>query len=413
MIRSAPATTLTNRTPGANDRIRMGLIGLNGQGHVHLRECLAERDIEVTALCDVDARVLSQRAMEVRRRTGRRVSQYGDVRDLLADARIDAVAIATPNHWHALSAIWACEAGKDVFVEKPLSHNVREGRSLADTAARTGRVVVHGTQSRWDPVWRRDIRLLHERFIGPIHQARGICFKTGRRASIGHALPTDPPRRLNWSLWQGPAPEAPYCDNYVHYNWHWFWRYGNGEIGNQGVHQMDLAVWGLGVGMPVQVHSTGGRYAWDDQGETPNTQVTHFTYADGRTLVFEVRTLGSFPEAGHDVGNAFFGTEGYYVRGKGFHDYANAPIPVEEPPGPEQTRFGMFVAAVRERTPASNPAPPDAGHVSAAHCHLANIAQRVGRSLAFDPATERFVNAPDADLLLTRTYREGFEVRGA
>lgn len=393
-------------------RLRVGVIGLNGQGHVHLRECLSEPAIEVTALCDVDARVLNQRAQEVRRRTGRKVGRFRDVRDLLASASVDAVTIATPNHWHALAAVWACEAGKDVFVEKPLSHNVQEGRCLVDTASRTGRVVVHGTQSRWDPTWQRDIRLLREGIIGPIHMARGICYKTGRRGSIGFADPGEPPRRLDWTLWQGPVPEQPYCRNYVHYNWHWFWQFGNGEIGNQGVHQMDLAVWGLGAGMPVRVHSTGGRYAWDDQGETPNTQAAHFTYANGAVLVFEVRNLGSFREEGLDVGNAFFGSGGYYVQGVGFRDYSGEPIPVDAPVEAGLSRFAHFVRAVRERTADANPAPVEAGHISSAHCHLANIAYRLDRSLEFDPSTERFVDAPDADLMLTRTYRPGFEVRG-
>ena len=335
-------TMAHGRVLGANDRIQVAIVGLNGQGGYHLEECLKRDDVDVVALCDVDGRVLDRRIAQARRESGSAPFGYRDIRDLLADQKIDAITIAMPNHWHTLAAIWACQAGKDVYVEKPLSHEVWEGRQLVTAAAQTQCIVQHGTQRRSESRWIQDIRLMHEGIIGDLTMARALCFKTSRRESIGVREPDDPPEHLDWPLWQGPAQEQPFCGNYVHYNWHWFWAYGNGEIGNQGVHQMDVAVWGLGKGLPIRVHSTGGRYAWNDQGETPNTQIASFTYADGATLVFEVRNLGSYEEAGLTVGNTFFGTEGYYIEGQGFFNRKGKPIRTKEKLPPAEGRFDRF-----------------------------------------------------------------------
>ncbi len=405
---------------GANNRIGVCVAGINGQGNSHIRDVTAEDDAEVLALCDVDQRVLERRAAELEQATGRKPKMYRDIRDALADDEIDAVSIATTNHWHALMSIWACQAGKDVFVEKPLSHNIWEGRQLVAAAEQTGRVVQHGTQSRCNATLIRDINLIHEGFIGNISHSRGYVFKNGNRHAIGHGENAQPPAFLDWTLWQGPAQEAPFqikrgveprTGHHVHYDWHWFWEYGNGEIGNQGVHEMDIALWGHGRSdLPVYVQSTGGRYAWDDDGETPNTQATAFRFADGSMLTFEVRNLGSFHEAdARACGNSFFGETGYYVHRKGFFDYENNPIPVEEPEPPTLNKFAAFFKAMRTRNPEDNMAPPLVGHLSCVLCHAGNVAYRLGRSLDFDSEAEKFKD-DEANTMLAREYREGFEV---
>ncbi len=404
---------------GANDRIGVCVVGFNGQGGSHIRDVNAEEGAEVVALCDVDQRVLERTADMLERQTGKRPKTYVDIRDALADDEIDAVSIAAPNHWHSLMAIWACAAGKDVYVEKPLSHNIWEGRQLVAAAEKYRRIVQHGTQSRCDARLIRDIKLMREGFIGKIVHSRGYVYKNGNRHAIGHGAPGEPPDFLDWTLWQGPAQEAPFMVRtdvdraaglHVHYNWHWFWEYGNGEIGNQGVHEMDIAAWGHNRGLPTYIQSTGGRYAWDDAGETPNTQATAFRFDDGSMMTFEVRNLGSFPEAdGGNCGNSFFGENGYYVRRKGFFDYNNEPIPVEEELPNAMSKFAHFFKAMRSRNPEDNPAPPLDGHISCVLCHLGNVAYRIGRSLEFDPTAERFKD-DEANTLVARNYRDGFDV---
>ena len=401
---------------GANDRIRMCCVGIRGRGGEHIKSFGSSENSEVVALCDVDDKVLQSRAKQVQKSSGKRPKTYRDIRDVLADDSIDAISIATPNHWHSLMAIWACEAGKDVYVEKPLSHNVWEGAQLAAAAKKYGRIVQHGTQSRSNPTWIRDMKLLHEGFIGPMHLAKGFTYKTGNRQAIGHGKPAQPPANLDWNLWQGPAQERPYLAKkggaglQVHYNWHWFWEYGNGEIGNQGVHQMDLAVWGMNKGLPVRIHSTGGRYVWDDDGETPNTQITTFTYADGTIAEFEVRNLGSYDEAGKVTGNHFLCADGYYVEGRGFFDYKQKPIKAGAPLGESLGTWENFLRAVRSRKQEDIYGTVAEGHEASVHCHIGNIAYRLGRSLEFDPEKLRFKGDDEANALLTRDYREEFKV---
>lgn len=395
---------------GANDRVRVCVMGVNGRGGSHIEGFEGYRDSEVVALCDVDARVLERRAAHFKKTYGKTVKTYTDIRDALADDGIDAITIATPNHWHSLTTIWAVQAGKDVYVEKPLSHSVWEGRQLVNAVKQTGQIVQHGTQSRSDPTWMRDIRLMHEGLIGPIHLAKGFTYKTGNRHSIGFKENEAAPSHLDWGLWQGPAARQDYCKNYVHYNWHWFWKYGNGETGNQGVHQMDLAVWGLNRGYPTKVYSTGGRYAWNDQAETPNTQITSFTYGDGAIMEFEIRNIGSYQEAGQTTGNHFLGSKGYYVQGKGFFDYDHEAIKVDEPKPISDGPWGNFINAVKSRKQEDIRGTAEEGHLACAHCHLGNIAYRTGRALTFHGKREKFDGDREANAMLHDKYASGFEV---
>ena len=405
---------------GANEKIRVACVGLNGRGKSHIEAFSSNPGSEVVALCDVDSTVLERRANDFAKVKGKKPRLAKDVRVLLARDDIDAISIATPNNSHTMIAIWACQAGKDVYVEKPLSHDVWEGKQLAAAAEKYGRVVQHGTQSRSDGRWMRAIQLMHDGCIGEVHTARGLCYKNGNRGDIGFAKDTTPPKSLDWNLWQGPAEERPYNPLYHPYTWHWFWHYGNGEIGNQGVHQMDLAVWGINKGLPVKVYSSGGRYTYKDQGETPNTNTACFTYADGTELIFDVRNRftnseggamvnGEFKE-GARVGNLFYGSEGYYVEKVGFFDKDDKPMDVKGEEPPSDGAFGNFLKAVRSRKPEDNYASAQVGHISCVHCHIANISYRLGRSLQFDPATETFVNDDEANRLVRRVYRPGFEV---
>ena len=417
-------TMASGRVFGANNRIRMCTIGFNGQGGSHIKDILGMKDeAEYVALCDVDSSVLEHGVKTVEKAQGKAPKSYKDIRQALQDKEIDAVTIATPNHWHSLASIWACQAGKDVYVEKPLSHNIFEGRQLVAAAAKAGRIVQHGTQNRSNPTLIRDMKLIHDGFIGKIVESRGYVYKNGNRGSIGHGKPGPVPEILDWTLWQGPSPEHPFLINtdrkkpglYVHYDWHWFWEYGNGEIGNQGVHQMDLACWGHNRGLPLKVFSSGGRFGLDDDGQTPNTQATTFTYADDSILTFQVRNLGSFEEAdGGNCGNSFFGTKGFYVVEKGFFSYKGSgreslPIPSNAPEVTKGSKFHRFFKAVRSRNPADLPVSTLDAHVSCVHCHLGNIAYRLGRSLEFDPKTEQFKDS-DANQYIKREYRKDFEV---
>jgi len=397
---------------GANDRIRVACVGINGRGGSHVDAFTDLDGSEVAALCDVDSRVLERRAKALKDKTGKEPKKFVDMRDLFADGSIDAVTFATPNHWHTLGSVWACQAGKDVYVEKPLSHGVWEGRQLVAAAEKYKRVVMHGTQNRSSREWVRAIQRLHEGVIGDVYMARALCFKN--RDSIGTAEPKSPPDYLNWTLWQGPAKEQPYCDLYVHYNWHWFWEYGNGDLGNQGVHQMDVAVWGMNKGLPVRVGSMGGRYGYKDHGQTANTQVCTYMYPDGTMMVFEVRGRAANDEGGTKIGNLFYGSNGYMVDKK-FFGKDGKEIPDEKGPGDvaaTDNHFASFLKAVRSRKPEDNPATALNGHLASAHCHLGNVAYRLETQLHFDPKEEKFVgpDAKKANKMLKREYRKNFEV---
>ncbi len=421
----ASCSNVSSTARDVNSRIGVCTIGFNGQGGSHLKEILQMKDeAEYVALCDVDSEVLERGAKLVESVQGKKPRLYRDMREALADKEVDVVTIATPNHWHSLATIWACQAGKDVYVEKPLSHNVFESRQVVAAAEQYNRIVQHGTQNRANSTLIRDMKLIHDGFIGKIVESRGYVYKNGNRKPIGHGNPGPVPKNLDWTLWQGPSQDREFLINldrqkpglHVHYDWHWFWEYGNGEIGNQGVHEMDVACWGHNRGLPIKVYSSGGRFGWDDDAETPNTQATTFTYPDGSILTFEVRNLGSFEEAdAGNCGNSFFGTEGFYVRNKGFFTYDGGKmnerkqIPVDQPATDRGNKWQHFFRAVRSRNPQDMSVSTYDAHVSCVHCHLGNISYRLGRSLDFVADQERFID-DEANQFLSRSYRMGFEV---
>lgn len=405
----AAATMVKGKVLGANDRIGAAVVGLQGRGGGHLKAMAGIDGLEVVALCDVDAPILEMRAAQVEQSSGKKPKTYRDVRDLYADDAVDVVFLATPNHWHTLGAIWACQAGKDVYLEKPATHTVWEGRQLVTAAETLGRIVQVGTQRRSDPNWQQTVARLQSGVIGDIYMSRIAFFS--RRESIGFAPDEPPPDGLDWTLWQGPAPDQPFSKAYVHYNWHWFWHYGNGELGNNGPHFFDIFQWALGKGLPTHIHSAGGRFGYNDRAETPNTQACSYKYADGTMLTLEIRGRYSNEEGGVRTGNLFYGPGGYVVNMDAY-DTDGKEIPGAAPGGGDFTRqhFEAFLNAVRTRDAAAVPATARDGHIAAAHCHLGNIAYRLGRDLRFDPVQERFIGDDEANALLTRPYRPGFEV---
>jgi predicted dehydrogenase len=394
----------------ANDTVRIAVIGVRGRGMEHIRGFAPLKDARVTTICDADRNVIGAANKALTARYGAAPKFEQDLRRVLDDKNIDAVSIATPNHWHALAAIWACQAGKDVYVEKPVSHNVSEGRRIVDAATKYGRIVQAGTQCRSHQGIQDAIAFLRSGKLGQVYMAKGLCYKP--RGSIGFKPDGEAPAGLDYNLWVGPAEMKPYNPNRLHYNWHWFWNTGNGDLGNQGIHQMDLARWGLGKSeFPKTVQASGGRLGYKDQAETPNTQTVNFEF-DDCLLQFEVRGLITNDEARVKIGDIFYGTEGLLA----ITSYTNWQTYMGDKlePGPSGKgggdHFANFLQAVKSRDARSLNGPIEEGHLSSAYCHLGNIAYRLGRKLHINPSTESFLNDSEADALLTRAYRAPFVV---
>jgi len=395
------------QVPGANGDIRVAVVGLNGRGRAHLGSLTRLSGVRVVALCDADRDVLA-RAKANFGKDAAQIKTYVDLRELLAAPDIDAVSIATPNHLHALQAIWACEAGKDVYVEKPVSHNVWEGRQLVSAAAKYKRVVQCGTQIRSGEGLQEAVAWVKAGHLGKITAARGFCYK--RRDSIGKVDGPQPiPASVNYDLWCGPAPMAELRRKRLHYDWHWVHVTGNGDVGNQGIHQMDVARWFLGeAGLPRRTLSVGGRLGYVDDGDTPNTQVVIHDYASA-PLIFEVRGLPAKPGAtgtdamdkyrGVSVGNVIDCEGGSVVTSNYFTATAfdKAGKVVKEFKGTDR-HMQNFIDVMRSRKTADLYGPILEGHVSSALCHLGNISHVLGRGLPPEVLRERVKgNAPLAE----------------
>ncbi len=432
-VMAAPAIV---RGQNLNDKIRVVIVGMGGRANAHA-ESLVELEKESTAgvefvgVCDCDEAKRKSAKTVWQQRSGHSIETYDDMRRVLDDRSIDAVTFATPNHWHSLNVIWGCQAGKDVYVEKPGSHNIYEGRKMVQAARKYDRIVQHGTQCRSSVNIVEGIEKLHEGVIGDVYFARGIAYKI--RGDLGKHAPRPIPEGLDWNAWCGPAPVHEFS-NFQHRRWHWIWDYGNGEIGNQGVHQMDILRWGLKLDThPSQVSSIGTNYmqqkVHQSSAETPGLLSTSMKWDDGRMIEFEVRDWYTNAEAGFrdkypfvqkdfPVGAIFLGTEGtmiipdyssyYTFLGRNREQGPSAFEPGS--PISNLPHFRNWALAVRSRKREDLSAEIQQGHMSAALCHLANIAYRVDRTLQFDPDTEQFKNDPQADAFLTRAEREGFVV---
>jgi predicted dehydrogenase len=406
----------------ASDKVGIGVIGLGGRGRDHLKYYSKLPDARVVAICDVNQAQTERAAQIVEKLQGSQPHVHQDLRHLFGDKDVDAVSIATPNHWHALATIWACQAGKDVYCEKPACYNIFEGRTMVAAARKNNRIVQIGMQGRTIVHKQRAMDLLHSGAIGQVYMARGICFK--RRPSIGHT-PTEPaPAGLNWDLFLGPAPMREYTKNRYQYNWHWFWDTGNGDIGNQGIHEMDLARRGLGRDLPKGAVSTGGKYVYEDDQETPNTQIAIFDYGDAE-LVFEVRGLNTGGEPGipasgpNFIGVTFFGSKGYMaVDEHGFQIFlgdkgepGEAMKHTESEIDETIPHMANFLKAVKSRNPADLNADVSVGVTSADLVHMANISYRLGRKLNYDAASDSFTGDAEANAMMSRpVYRSPYVV---
>jgi len=389
-VRPTHAAEVSKQSTSPNERLRVACIGVRGRGGSHLQHFGERKDCEIAAIVDVDEAVGQLNIESVRTRFGYAPKFYRDLRKMLEDKSIDIVSIATPNHWHALAAIWAIQAGKDVYVEKPVSHNVSEGRRIVQAARKHNKIVQTGTQSRSAPGVRAAIDYVHSCKIGDVKLARGLCYK--KRASIGPKGIYDVPKTVDYSLWLGPAPEKPPARKQFHYDWHWFWDYGNGDLGNQGIHQMDMCRWGLGVNdIGTSVISYGGRLGYEDSGETANTQVSIHEYPGGKRLVFEVRGLPTEPLRGASVGVIFYGSEGSVVIPTGtsgvVFDRSGKQVTMFS--GKQDPHWENFINAVRSRKPETLNAEILEGHRSSALCHLGNISYRLGEVVTGHEAGER------------------------
>jgi predicted dehydrogenase len=375
-----------------NDRLRVAVVGVNGRGMSHVGGFAGKNNCEVTTICDADSAVIGRAMKEVTQKQGAEPKFEQDFRKLLDNKEIDIIAIATPNHWHATMAVWAMQAGKDVYCEKPATHNVREGRLMVEAARKNNRICQVGTQSRSTAGMRQSIQYIHDGKIGKVDLAYATCYKS--RRSIGKvAKATEPPKSIDYNLWCGPAAMQPVMRAKLHYDWHWVYEYGNGDLGNQGVHEMDKARWGLKKAtMPISVVSVGGRFGYVDDGNTANTQLSLFDYGDAK-LIFEVRGLDTKDYKGAKVGNIWFGTEGYvvcpsYSSGTVF-DRDGKKI-TEFKGGGDDSHFGNFVKAVRSRKVSDLNCDVEEGHQSAALCHLANISYRLGNPVTIGDNVKSF-----------------------
>jgi predicted dehydrogenase len=383
---AVPATAMASGPrAGANETLRIATVGTKGRGMDHLGGLAGMKDVDVVALVDIDENVVEP-AMKTVERKGvgnKRPQLYKDIRKMLEDKSIDAVTIATTNHTHSLYAIWAMQAGKHVYVEKPVSHNVWEGRKVVEAARKYNKCCQHGTQSRTNKGMRDAIAFLHSGKLGKVNVARGLCYKS--RKSIGSFPDSPVPEGVDYDAWLGPAPVRPFNKNRFHYNWHWYWDYGNGDIGNQGVHEMDRARWGLKKAeLPRKVVAVGGRLGYEDSAETPNTLVSVMDYGDCQ-LVFEVRGLDTPDYKKAKVGVIFECENGWMVN----PNYASATAFDKD--GKQIQSFGgggdhyrNWMEAIRNNNPAELNAEILEGHLSSALCHLPNISIRVGEKKPLD-----------------------------
>lgn len=439
---------------GANDRIRIAVVGVRGRGWDHVRGYKPIPGVEIASFCDVDENVLNKRLADAETMGLAKPQTYTDIRKLLENKDVDAISIATPNHWHSLMGIWAAQAGKDFYIEKPCSHNWFEGRQLVNAVQKYKVICQHGSQCRSSPAIMEAMDQMKSGLLGDVYMSRGLTFKW--RNTIGHAEPEPVPQGVDYNLWTGPAPMRPFTRNRFHYNWHWIWDTGNGDLGNQGIHEVDLARWGLGVTLPTKVTAIGGHFLFDDDQQTPNVITVAYEF-DGpnqkkKMMTFEVRGWmtnheagigtsefkgGGVPDAGlkpvsmqtsrqsakpmgpasgkpGTIGDLYYGSKGYLVISD--YDSYKSFLGDQNEPGPEKHKpitnehFVNFIECMRSRNAGDLHAPILEGHLSATLVHLGNASYRLGRTLNYDPDKEQVIDDKEANELLHGTYRAPFVV---
>ena len=390
----------SRRVLGANNRLRIAVAGVNGRGGSHISGWMGQDNVEIAYLIDPDEKVLEKRLKDVTKKANGKYTPKGvtDVREALEDKNLDAISIATPNHWHSLMTIWAAQAGKHVYVEKPMSHDVVEGRVAVEAQKKYGVVIQHGTQSRSsaDNAGLHD--LIRSGKFGKMKISYGYCCKP--RDGIGFKNPSDPPSNLDWNIWRGPAVIDQFHANYVHYNWHWFWKTGNGDMNNQGTHQLDMAYWALDKGLthPIRAMAIGGRFLWKDQGETPNTMFGIAEYPNGQWVFFNVRNV-NYKGYQRQVENEYYFEDGgkiirkrYYAKGSSEGEKFDIPNGKVTPGG----NWGSFIAACRAGDPKMANGNAQDAHRGCVLGHLMNNSYRLGKKVPFNAKAGRFGDNKDA-----------------
>ena len=410
----AATVTLLSSNPAKaapSERVTLCIVGVRGRGRSLAQNFARLPNAQITHICDVNAPLLGPFGKQISDIQKSEPRPVQDLRRVLEDKSVDALVVATPDHWHALATIWGCQAGKHVYVEKPISHNVFEGRQMVAAARKYNRVVQVGTQSRSVPHMIEAIQYVRSGKLGQVHMAKAWNSQLRRRVM---AVPdSPPPEGLDWNIWQGPAPERPYNENRYTYGWHWLWDYGTGDMGNDGVHDLDLARWGLGVDYPVTANGTGGKLFFEgDIQETPDTQVVTFTFPDSRAiLVYEQRLWSPYFQEGFENGVAFYGTEGYLLLGRRAWKVVakHNQVVLDRPENfSDVPHLENFLACIKSgQKPACD---IEEGHRSTLLAHLGNLSVRVGRPLKFDPKAETIIGDEEAAKLLKRKGRKPFEI---
>jgi predicted dehydrogenase len=424
----APAYIRNMVTDSPNERVNVAVIGIagkrervrgiiNGRGIAHVKAYAEMSNVKVKTICDVDERLFSGMSQNVEDLFGTKPGTEVDIRKILDDKDIDIISLATPDHWHALHTVWSCQAGKDVYVEKPSSHNVWEGRKMVEATEKYNRIVQSGICYRSSRAVKEGIKLIHDGILGEVYMARGITWRY--REPIGSFSDGPVPDGVNWDMFLGPAPYRPFNLNRFLYHWHWFWDTGTAEIGNNGIYRMDTARWALNKNThPVKIHCSGGLYGRGNEQETPNIMDVTYEYNDGLIIQNEVRCLPVHPEGmPEDNGVVFvYGEKGYMsLSGSGYKTYFGkqreiGPAKSEDdfPAEGKSNGWKNLVDCVRSGKKENIDKPMIDGHLSASLCHLGIISYRMSRELHFDPKNERFENDKEADKLLTREYRKPY-----
>jgi predicted dehydrogenase len=409
-----------------NEIINIAVVGIRSRGGYyyggtgHTANFTKIKNSRVVAICDVDENLFPGAIADIEKLGGAKPKTVVDFRDLLDDKGIDAVSIATPDHWHALQTIWACQAGKDVYVEKPISYTIDEGRKIVQAARKYNRVVQTGTNSRSIRIVRQAIQTILDGVIGDVYMGRGIVY--GHRPSIGRVKDSPVPDGVHWDLHRGPAPMIPFNNNHFHYNWHWYWDTSTSEFGNNGVHAIDEIRWGMKKNVhPVKISCCGGFYVWDSDQEIPNLQVATFEFADNTIMELEVRSLFTNYEEGNENGCFFYGSKGWmHMTGEGYEVYLGSKnqvgptfkkkdlLPDESDKAEIDPHFVNFLDCMRSRKWQDLNSEILEGHMSTAMMHMGNISYRTGRKLTFDGQAEKFINDDEANTYLTRKYRDPY-----
>lgn len=408
-FQSAAAGLAAAAGAAPSDRIRIAIVGVRGRGRAIAGGFTRLPEVEIAYFAEVDANVVKP-ALEIVAKAGRKPPVVvTDMRRAFDDKTVDAVVIATPDHWHAPAAILACQAGKDVYLEKPCSHNIREGILLVQTARRTGRIIQHGTQGRSREITRKAIDFVHSGKLGKVLMAK--AWNVQLRRDIGHKPDSSPPEGVDYDTWVGPAPWLPFNENRFHYNWHWHWNFGTGDIGNDGAHQIDMARWALQVEYPLEAAGMAGKIFFQDDQKTPDTMTISYRYPGGKMLLFEMRIWNPYAMDGVENGVAVYGSEGMMHIGKwdrqwGYKvfDRRGKEVVFEQATGEDEGHLKNFIECLKTRKKPN--ADIETGHISVVHCHLGNIIARTGRNLRFDAATGTIPGDAEATKLTGRQYRK-------